>query len=122
MRRSLLKLLALSLTFGAACSDITSSESSRTGRYVLARINGQMLPILFFGTPIVWFPAMLDPERSWIAAANPIFAFIDLIRSPLLGSPPLATSWPVALLVTAASATIAAIAFGRYRDRVAYWV
>jgi hypothetical protein len=51
VRRSLLKLLALSLTFGAACSDITSSESSRTGRYVLARINGQMLPILFFETP-----------------------------------------------------------------------
>lgn len=81
-----------------------------------------MLPILFFGTPIVWFPTMLEPERGWIAAANPIFAFIDLVRSPLLGTAPMATSWPVALLVTAASTVIAAIAFGRYRDRVAYWV
>jgi hypothetical protein len=50
MGRSLLTLLALSLTFGAACSDITESESSRTGRYVLARINGQILPILFIET------------------------------------------------------------------------
>jgi hypothetical protein len=50
MGRSLLALLSLSLSFGAACSDITESESSRTGRYVLARINGEMLPILFLET------------------------------------------------------------------------
>ena len=52
MGRSLIKLLALSLTFGAACSDITESDPSRAGRYVLARINGEMLPILFIETPI----------------------------------------------------------------------
>ena len=52
MGRSLLKLLALSLTFGAACSNITESDPVRTGRYVLARINGEMLPILFIETPI----------------------------------------------------------------------
>lgn len=88
----------------------------------LQQIMNSGLQLLFFATPIVWFPSSLAPGRSWIATANPIFAFIDLIRAPLLGTTPLPTSWPVALVATFATCVVAALAFARLRDRVAYWV
>jgi ABC-type polysaccharide/polyol phosphate export permease len=80
------------------------------------------LQLLFFVTPIVWFPATLSGRGAWIAAANPIFAFIDIVRAPLLGETPAATSWPMAIGVTVAGAALAAAGFARYRHRVAYWV
>jgi lipopolysaccharide transport system permease protein len=81
-----------------------------------------LLQLLFFATPIVWFPAALAGDRAWIAAANPIYAFIDIVRAPLLGGLPAATSWPVALGVTVAGIAVAAAAFARFRSRVAFWV
>jgi ABC-type polysaccharide/polyol phosphate export permease len=80
------------------------------------------LQLLFFVTPIVWFPAALSERVGWIATANPIFAFIDIVRSPLLGELPAAASWPVAIGVTLTGAAAAALAFARYRHRIAYWV
>ena len=35
-----------------------------------------------------------------VLSLNPLFAAIDVIRSPLLGKVPLAYSWPVLLVVT----------------------
>lgn len=81
-----------------------------------------LLQLLFFATPIVWFPEALAGDRRWIAAANPIYAFIDIVRAPLLGGTPASTSWPVALGVTVVGSAAAAAAFARCRDRVAFWV
>ena len=81
-----------------------------------------LLQLLFFATPILWFPAALSGGRSWIAAANPIHAFIDIVRAPLLGGAPASTSWPVAIAATLAGLVLAAAAFVRFRHRVAYWV
>jgi len=86
------------------------------------QIMTSLLQLLFFATPIVWFPAALAGDRAWIAAANPIHAFIDIVRAPLLGGVPGATSWPVALAVTAAGIVVAVAAFVRFRSRVAFWI
>jgi ABC-type polysaccharide/polyol phosphate export permease len=86
------------------------------------QIVASSLQLLFFATPIVWPAAALGPHRFWFAAANPIFAFIDLVRAPLLGAAPAPTSWPVALATTVVACILAAFAFARCRDRVVYWV
>lgn len=80
------------------------------------------LQLLFFATPIIWLPGALAPGRGWIAAANPIFAFIDVIRAPLLGGVPASTSWPVVLATSLLSGAIAALFFARCRDRLVYWL
>lgn len=80
------------------------------------------LQVLFFATPIVWFPGTLAPGREWIASANPIFAFIDVLRAPLLGGAPAPASWPTVLGTTLVSAIAAALAFARYRNQIVYWV
>lgn len=88
----------------------------------IQQVMASLLQLLFFITPIVWFPAALSGRGEWIAAANPIHAFIDIVRAPLLGGVPAPASWPVAIGVTLAGIAVAAAAFARFRHRVAYWV
>ena len=80
------------------------------------------MQLLFFATPIFWLPQVVDGDRYWIVAANPLFAFIDIVRSPLIGAAPAAQSWTIAVAVTAGTCAAAMFAFARFRDRVAYWV
>jgi ABC-type polysaccharide/polyol phosphate export permease len=80
------------------------------------------LQLLFFLTPVFWLPATLGPGRGWFVAGNPIFAFIDIVRAPLIGGSAAASSWPLALGTTAAAGVAAALAFGAWRSRVAYWI
>lgn len=80
------------------------------------------MQLLFFLTPIFWLPQTIGPERGWLLAINPVFAFVDIVRAPLLGAVPAATSWPVALSVAAAGTIAAAAAFATWRRRVAYWI
>jgi ABC-type polysaccharide/polyol phosphate export permease len=88
----------------------------------VAQIVGSALQLLFFATPIFWFPQALGPDRQWIVSANPLFAFIDIVRAPLIGSAAAEQSWTVALATTTMTVAIALWAFVRCRDRVAYWV
>ena len=82
--------------------------------------NGMQL--LFFLTPVFWLPQTVGGAREWFVAANPIFAFIDIVRAPLIGEAAAATSWPVALGLAAAAAAATAQAFGAWRSRIAYWI
>ena len=88
----------------------------------ITQIVSNVLQLLFFLTPIFWPLASLAPEHAGLIALNPVFAFIDIIRSPLLGVAPSPSSWPIALGVSAATAIIAYFALSRLRRHVAYWV
>ncbi|HEX8643840.1 MAG TPA: ABC transporter permease [Allosphingosinicella sp.] len=81
-----------------------------------------LMQLLFFLTPVFWLPQTIGAARGWFVATNPIFAFIDIVRAPLLGGVPAAGSWPLALAVTAAAGIAAAFAFAACRARVAYWI
>lgn len=80
------------------------------------------LQLLFFLTPIFWMPQTIGTDRAWFVTANPAFAFIDIVRAPLLGLAPAPTSWPLALGVTATASAAAWLAFAAWRPRIAYWV
>lgn len=82
--------------------------------------NGMQL--LFFLTPIFWLPQTIGGARGSFVALNPFFAFIDIVRAPLLGEAAAATSWPVALGVTATAGAASILAFSAWRSRVAYWI
>lgn len=80
------------------------------------------LQLLFFATPIFWLPSALGPDRMWIAAANPAYALIDVVRAPLIGATPAPTSWPVAAGFCAVALALAAAVFARHHRRVSYWI
>ena len=87
----------------------------------LSQITQSILQVLFFVTPIFWFPRLLG-HGSWILQANPVAYFIDLVRSPLLGNPPAALSWVGSLLTLFISSIIAAWVYRSKSDRIVFWV
>lgn len=84
-------------------------------------IVGSLMRLAFFVTPILWMPDQLG-TRSHLAMLNPFTYFVELLRAPLLGQAPGATTWLLALLVTILGWGIAWPVFVRFRPRVAYWL
>lgn len=88
----------------------------------VAPILANLLQLLFFLTPVLWEPSAIGPQIARLAAFNPLAAFIDIIRAPLLGGATSPAAWPIALAVTAATATAAWIALAAMRRRIPYWI
>jgi ABC-2 type transport system permease protein/lipopolysaccharide transport system permease protein len=84
-------------------------------------IVANFMQIGFFITPIFW---PIDALGDWkpIAALNPLFAAIDLLRAPLLGQAVTETSWIVLLCTTALGCGVTFVVFARFRTRIAYWI
>jgi len=87
----------------------------------LSQITQSVLQVVFFITPIFWFPRLLA-EGSWVIAANPMAYFIDLVRSPLLGHAPEPISWGVSFLILLATSFIAVLVYRSKSARIAFWV
>jgi ABC-type polysaccharide/polyol phosphate export permease len=84
-------------------------------------IVANFMQIGFFITPIFW---PIDALGDWkpIAALNPLFAAIDVVRAPLLGNGVSATSWIVLLGTTLLGCGVTFALFARFRTRIAYWI
>ena len=87
----------------------------------LSQITQNILQVVFFITPIFWFPRLLA-EGSWVIGANPVAYFMDLVRSPLLGRAPELISWTVSLSTLLVSSLVAAWIYKTKGDRIAFWV
>ena len=77
--------------------------------------------VIFFITPIFWPP---EAVGVWMQALplNPLFAAVDVVRAPLLGSAPLTYSWAVLLAVTVVGWIGTFALFAKFRSRIAYWI
>lgn len=88
----------------------------------IPQIAASLLQIGFFVTPIIWMPEVMGDDRPMLVQANPFYHLIELVRAPMLGHWPGATSVQVALGVTAAGWLAAFLFFRRFHTRIAYWV
>ena len=107
----LLNLVAIGVSlslFGARFRDV-------------APITQSLIQVLFFITPLTWFPRLI-PANSWITLANPLAYYLDLTRSPLLGQPPAPESWGVALCTLAFFAAVAVWMYRAKVSRIPFWV
>ena len=107
----LLNLAAIGVSlslFGARFRDVTPITLS-------------MIQVLFFITPITWFPRLLRAD-SWVMLANPIAYYLDLTRSPLLGHAPAAQSWIVAFCTLILFVALAAWMYRAKASRIPFWV
>jgi ABC-type polysaccharide/polyol phosphate export permease len=87
----------------------------------IAQITQSALQVLFFITPVIWLPRLL-PEGHWVIAVNPAAHFLDLTRSPMLGTVPALTSWLISLGVFVLAAALAAFAYRRKATRIPFWI
>ena len=82
---------------------------------------GSIVQIAFFLTPVMWNPELLG-DHAYIAAFNPFYHMLEIMRSPLLGQPFPLDSFAAVIAMTVINFAIAALFFRRFRSRIAYWV
>jgi ABC-2 type transport system permease protein len=92
----------------------------------IAPLLGSIVQLLFFMTPIIWTEKTLEGTgnegRAKIAEINPLYHFLDIVRTPLLGGDQQLYHWVIVLAVTVVGWAVALFAMRNYRARVAYWV
>lgn len=81
-----------------------------------------VLQLAFLVTPIFWMPHFLGEEHRLIATLNPLYAYIDIMRAPLVGMETAPYTWTIVGTMTAANALLAYVIFTRFRRRIPYWV
>jgi ABC-type polysaccharide/polyol phosphate export permease len=87
----------------------------------IAPIVASFLQVAFFLTPIFWHAEALGIYLP-LAEFNPLFAMVDVIRAPLIGTSALTNSWPVLLATTVIGSGMTFLLFARFRGRIAYWI
>lgn len=87
----------------------------------IPQLVASIVQILFFITPIMWRPELLK-SRTYIAAANPLYHLVEVVRAPLLGVTPAFSNYFAVAVITVVNGGIAAALFMRFRARISYWV
>jgi ABC-type polysaccharide/polyol phosphate export permease len=86
------------------------------------QIVASLMQIFFFLSPILWRPEMLGPRNHFLADYNPLYHFIEIVRSPLLGTPTNLLNWLVSTITALTGCALTFILFSRFRSRIAYWL
>jgi ABC-type polysaccharide/polyol phosphate export permease len=80
-----------------------------------------ILGILFWFTPLMYFPEQLGSKR-FLADYNPFTHIVALLRAPLLGETPSLNDWLVVLALAIVGWAGTFLFFARFRARVVYWL
>jgi ABC-type polysaccharide/polyol phosphate export permease len=80
-----------------------------------------IVQIMFFLTPVIWTSDRLT-RYSLLLEFNPLYHLLELVRAPLLGQMPTASSWLVGIGLLLAGGLVTALVYGRHRSQIAYWV
>jgi ABC-type polysaccharide/polyol phosphate export permease len=88
----------------------------------LQQLIATILQMLFFLTPIFWTPGQAGRVKTVFVDMNPMFHFVDILRSPMLGKAPAMLSWYFVAGITVVGWLLTLIIFSRYRQRVVLWM
>jgi lipopolysaccharide transport system permease protein len=88
----------------------------------LSQIIKSLIQVAFFVTPVMWNPSLLPDKDHYLVVLNPFYAFVELIRAPLLGNCPSLMTFFVSGLITAFGIWLCASMFVKYRSRIVYWL
>jgi lipopolysaccharide transport system permease protein len=79
------------------------------------------MQIAFFVSPVIWKPELVGHWEPWLPL-NPVFAVMETVRAPIMGSTGGILVWLLAILWTGALCALAWSFFVRFRGRIAFWV
>lgn len=89
----------------------------------LPQIVASVLQVFFYLTPIMWMPSLLPARSSvYLLDLNPMYHLLEIVRAPLLGQVPAASSWLLSLALAVLGWFFALAVFGRFKRRIAYWL
>jgi ABC-2 type transport system permease protein/lipopolysaccharide transport system permease protein len=78
--------------------------------------------LIMFITPVTYKASIMTGIRRYIVDFNPVYPFIEMVRSPLLGTAMPLHYWPMAISVTLLGVVLWLIFFSMFRKRIAFWV
>ncbi|MBV7429209.1 ABC transporter permease [Acidovorax sp. sif1233] len=113
---------AAALTLAAACFVVAILGGLATRFRDVTVATGSLMQVSFFVTPVLWVPDQLTERAQWVVHLNPLALFLDLVRSPLMGTVPSMRTWGAAggMVVL-----LALVFFWQYvviRRRIVYWL
>lgn len=89
----------------------------------MTQVMQNLLQVVMYLTPVMWMPRTLPEGISrLLLELNPFYHLISVVRDPLLGQLPYATSWIACLVFAVVGWTVALLLFGRFRHRIPYWL
>lgn len=88
----------------------------------MMQIVRNIIQVIFFITPIMWMPTVLPEQYQWFVYLNPFYAFLQLIRAPLMGHGLALLEWINIGIITLFGIVFAGKLFAKYRARIVYWV
>ena len=88
----------------------------------IQQIIASVLQISMFVTPIFWTPKQLGERFALYVDVNPLYHYVDIVRSPLLGNPPSLLSWSVVIAGTIFGWAVTLFFYSRFRRRLPYWI
>ncbi len=88
----------------------------------IVQIIRSLIQVAFFLTPIMWNPSLLPEKNRFLVLFNPFYSFVELIRAPLLGTPPTLTTFAIVMLITLLGLLLCLKMFSQYRARIVYWL
>ncbi|QXZ80908.1 ABC transporter permease [Rhizobium sp. L51/94] len=89
----------------------------------ITQVIQNILQMVFYATPIIWKRDVL-PEGmvQYLLNFNPAFHLVEIVRAPLLGQLPSELSWIVAVFLLLVGSFCSLLFFGKFKDRVPYWL
>ena len=88
----------------------------------LQQLVATFIQIAMFITPVFWPPESLEGVRRLVfVELNPLYSLIEVVRAPLLGTPPNVLVYATAGVFTIAGWAVTAVFFRHFRKRIAYW-
>jgi ABC-type polysaccharide/polyol phosphate export permease len=87
----------------------------------ISQITQSMLQVIFFITPITWFPKLLSAD-SLLVFINPFSHYLNILRSPVLGEEIYGISWLLSLATLFIVSSIAFLLYKTKGSRIPFWV
>ncbi len=81
-----------------------------------------LMQIAFFLTPVMWKADQLTERARFLVVWNPLAAYLDILRRPLLGESASILSWKMAIAALAFQAILFVILYLFARRRIIYWL
>jgi ABC-type polysaccharide/polyol phosphate export permease len=89
----------------------------------LLQVIVSLMQVVFYFTPVIWMADQI-PERysALILKYNPFYYLLELVRGPLLSTPPSIQIWFVSFVMAVGGWVVTLFLFNKYRNRIPYWV
>ncbi|WP_157631169.1 ABC transporter permease [Vibrio pacinii] len=87
----------------------------------LSELTANFMRLVFFITPVLWTPEMAGAKGE-IIVYNPLFYYLDVIRSPLIGHEINGNSYAVTSIISIFGIVLAYFVYNKYRDKISFMV